>query len=953
MKLIISLLSFVLIYIFNLSQLHCDDAIRELQIKRKSVFEFAKDPVISKKGDEITIEFSVKEYCDVTVAIQNADGDIVRHLASGVLGDNAPYPFKANSLDQKLIWDSKDDRGRYIDDINNTNVRVSLGLKPIYEKDLYTSPYKRISTLPAIATGPEGLYVFEGVGRDTLRLFNHSGQYVKTIYPFPASQITKVKGLDWFSYGNREKIPLKYSLYHQTLLSSGNNGPTATGYSVGYTGLHGKAATTICVQGSRIALGMQSINRLTTEGNTGGLNLLGPEIGVKIISKGYGGEGVGDIIVGPSYSAFSPDGKTAYFTGYLWHFGYSASGTSGSMPVVMKINYDTDEKAVVFAGKYKMEEYGSGPDELNSPSSVDTDKNGNVYVSDYCNDRIQIFDPSGKLLKSISTAKPARVVVHKLTGEVYSFSYPLIGIHPKFEKESKIDFSKIPNSLSTFSSYPELKPITSEEFPIGNIGYSGLIAQNNSVQIALDSWGKNPAFWISTRKYVPSEVDAAWGGRKEAPAKNWLNGAIRRIEKVDGKWTEIINFGKIVEKELVRPKPPEWNIQHLFVNPKNKKLYIGEADSGPTVKAFTELLEVDTNTGNTKIITLPFNPMDIAFDLDGLIYMRTMNVLGRFNMETWKEVPFDYGSEISNVGRDGGIGGTSSSIVSGIALPATNAVCYHQGGLDVNVHGDILVACHNRTTMGTNKVANAPKVELKIYTEYKPTVFPGRLLSSTSVCLHVWDKQGQVKFQDVVPGCPQTDGVFLDNANNVYIMATPARQANNKELDDGMTSTLMKFKIGKGKLLISQGEIPLPDNEAPKRPKEIHKMWVENAEWLYGGVGFAGFNSKTNGGGCACWFARFKLDYFARSFAPEVTQFSVAVLDSNGNLITRIGRYGNADSAGPKSKEPLGGDEVGLFHPSFVGVLTDKKLFISDIGNERILSVKLEYHTEKTLPIAK
>jgi hypothetical protein len=163
----------------------------------------------------------------------------------------------------------------------------------------------------------------------------------------------------------------------------------------------------------------------------------------------------------------------------------------------------------------------------------------------------------------------------------------------------------------------------------------------------------------------------------------------------------------------------------------------------------------------------------------------------------------------------------------------------------------------------------------------------------------------------------------------------------------------MKFKIGKGKFLTPGGEIPLPESEAPKRPKEVRNMWVENAEWLYGGVGFAGFNAKTNGGGCACWFARFKLDYFARSFAPEVTQYSVAVLDSNGNLITRIGRYGNVDSAGPKSKEPLGGDEVGLFHPSFIGALTDKKIFISDIGNERIVSVKLEYFTEKILPIIK
>ena len=70
-------------------------------------------------------------------------------------------------------------------------------------------------------------------------------------------------------------------------------------------------------------------------------------------------------------------------------------------------------------------------------------------------------------------------------------------------------------------------------------------------------------------------------------------------------------------------------------------------------------------------------------------------------------------------------------------------------------------------------------------------------------------------------------------------------------------------------------------------------------------------------------------------------------------LTYRVGRYGNADSAGPKSKEPLGGDEVGLFHACFVGTHTDHRLFISDIGNDRILSVKLDYNVNKIIPILK
>ena len=72
---------------------------------------------------------------------------------------------------------------------------------------------------------------------------------------------------------------------------------------------------------------------------------------------------------------------------------------------------------------------------------------------------------------------------------------------------------------------------------------------------------------------------------------------------------------------------------------------------------------------------------------------------------------------------------------------------------------------------------------------------------------------------------------------------------------------------------------------------------------------------------------------------------------ARGNLITRVGRYGNVDSAGPKSLVPLGGDEVGLMHACYVGSHTDRRLFISDVGNGRIVSVKLDYHATERVKV--
>jgi len=159
--------------------------------------------------------------------------------------------------------------------------------------------------------------------------------------------------------------------------------------------------------------------------------------------------------------------------------------------------------------------------------------------------------------------------------------------------------------------------------------------------------------------------------------------------------------------------------------------------------------------------------------------------------------------------------------------------------------------------------------------------------------------------------------------------------------------------------------VAMPDSQEPQRPHDIRGRWVEDAEWSYGGVGHAGFNTPHAGGGCACWYCRFSIDYFARSFAPEMDQYSVATLDKSGNLITRVGQYGNVDDGvpviaggGPAKTHRLGPapgpadvDQVALFHAAYVASDTDRRLFIADLGNARILSVTLNYHATKKIAL--
>ena len=940
----ITIFTWLGLFLISTIDLYSQDAFQEFKVKRKNVFEFTKKPEMKDEKNTTTISFAVKEFCDATVAIENNEGKILRHLASGVLGDNAPEPFKKSSLEQTIIWDNKDDQGKYLDDKANLKVRVSLGLQAESEKDLYYSPYKRISSLTVLYAAPEGVYVYEGMGRDHVRLYGHDGIYDKTIYPFPASQLKKVKGLNWVKAPDGHEVVEKESIYKQTMLTSGENDGND---GIGTLGMEGLGVTGLTVKGKRIALAFEHINRLATDGSSGEMPLKGPKTGI-VIKKG-GGQ---TQIIGPTSMAFSPDGKIVYLTGYMWQNGQatnSGGDISGCLHAVFKMNYENNDEMTVFAGFNSEKNYGSDDAHLAVPTSVETDSVGNIYVSDFANDRVQIFDPAGKLLKSLSVKNPAKVLVHQKTGEIFVFSWAVIGITFDLDKKIGFDPAKVPQKALVFTAYPEMKLKQEDEFPLGPGNRAFIFSMGQVYQLTLDSWTEDPTIWVVGRKHIVSESDKTWNwmaSQQLNDPKLWEAG-VRRVQLKKGKWEIVGNFNTEAKKDIIRTLPPSWNIQQLYFNPKSEKLYIGEADSAPTTKAFMELIEVDPVTSKTAIVKLPFNPQDIDFDINGLIYMRTMNVLGRFDLTSMKEIPFDYGDERAAVGCDGGIGGRATPIVSGIMLPATNAICYHQGGLSVNANGDIAVACHNRTTY----VANPKIVGVKPIastTSYAPTQFQGRLENPVSICVHIWEKNGKVKSEDAVKGSPQTDGIFIDKDSNVYMMTTASRMIEGKPVGNGMASTLIKFKNNsKGKFLSPEGGIPIPLNKTdyPNRPQDIRGLWVENAEWMYGGVGFGAHN----GGACCCWFARWKLDYFARSIVPEPLQYSIGVIDSAGNLILKIGQYGNEDSKGKNSKEPLGGDEVGLFHPCFVTTQTDRRIFVSDIGNEKVFSVKLKYVVNELL----
>ncbi|MBL8027618.1 MAG: hypothetical protein JNL74_14450 [Fibrobacteres bacterium] len=102
---------------------------------------FTQQPAISMVDDKTFITFAVSDQIDVEVAIVNASGKVVRHLAAGVIGTsvNSPEPLMAG-LTQRIEWNGLDDYGAVATGSPFT-ARVRLGVALEFEKRISARVY--------------------------------------------------------------------------------------------------------------------------------------------------------------------------------------------------------------------------------------------------------------------------------------------------------------------------------------------------------------------------------------------------------------------------------------------------------------------------------------------------------------------------------------------------------------------------------------------------------------------------------------------------------------------------------------------------------------------------------------------------------------------------------------------------------------------------------------------
>lgn len=166
--------------------------------------EFAAKPVVDWDGKQAVIRFELSASTDVEVAILNAKGEVVRHLAAGALGGKSPPPAPLPpGLSQRLEWDGLNDYGVPVADSPNCTVRVRAGMGVKLDRVVGGDPYAfysqemgqgdhaawRITGLEAKSDGK--VYVLgnaDNYGPPALRQYDASGAYLRTVYPPPAGK---------------------------------------------------------------------------------------------------------------------------------------------------------------------------------------------------------------------------------------------------------------------------------------------------------------------------------------------------------------------------------------------------------------------------------------------------------------------------------------------------------------------------------------------------------------------------------------------------------------------------------------------------------------------------------------------------------------------------------------------------------------------------------------------
>jgi hypothetical protein len=817
---------------------------------------FTKKPTAVKANGKVKVEFTVDRNTDVAIYVEDGQGKVVRHLAGGVLGKNAPEPLQPNALIQSVEWDGKDDFGKPAAG-GPFQFRVQLGMRPEFDGFLMHNP-NGSGEVSAVAVGPGGtLYVFhkDGVangnmGGHKIKVYNRDGKHQKVILPFPADIApAKVKALGTFQTAAGDLVPHMH------------NWETLSFYP-DIDGIRGRDMPEMscpAVDSKGRVYWMVKRPALVAVDADGGIpydTFLGPKLLPEIKDLRLAGPSWEFWSERPSL-AVSSDDKYVYFAGLS--AGAGDFKKAKPLPCVFRVEAATRGPAEVFIGK--LDEPGKDKGLLTAPRGLAVAK-GLLYVADPGSNRVVAFKESDRSYAGeIAVENPQVIGVDPSSGAIYVCAYT------GAQTADLIKFSGLENGK-------ELYRLT-----LPRTGYSPNVGVH---RIAVDTSAKPVRIWVP-----------------------YLYGHPARLTCIEDTGDKFVNKGDPRDNKQL------WVEGHrdLTVDRVRGEVYV-EVGGGIGAKYY----RLDDETGAIKdVVDISRHQLyatQLIAAIDGNLYtFNWAKGLYRFDRKG-KDLNWD--GQSTHVIP---IGGQMCFQLRHMALrpfappdelyvvapvdsitknpkDASKFFTLNVIGQDGKSKRTLIWQCLNGAiprldAKGNIYIADLVKPPDRSYPEF----FDGKLPAppkETAAGDLFWNSYmygSIIKF-------PPTGGIIWH------------------------TKDLPKSRVGEPPPeLLAKPKEPFKRHfsSSPHLTGEI-----QGALWTR--FGYAPYSAHMSGNTshCMCEGSGFDVDPFGRVFFPNLGQFRIEVVDTNNNPITMFGKYGNEDSGGPNAtvKKP----DIPLAWPVYVAV---------------------------------
>lgn len=376
-------------------------------------------PQATRDVEKVQISFAVSAATDVQVSILDGQGKIVRRLAAGLLGKNAPAPFQKDSLQQELVWDGRNDAGQMIQDGKAAfQVKVAAGMAAHYAGPAFGTDPKAsdLTSVLGLAVGPDGkVFVLSERWRrawwthTAVHVFGRDGKYDKTIKPFPATlspeklaKLTPLKEADGHPVPAIHRVlaidyyPAEDCPQQMAVTPDGN--------------IHLLELPTSYI-GDRYDREERFIASLAPDGSLAYDTFIGANLKAQTID------------VGDAHLAPASDGKSLFVTGMDITIKQEWSPDDPrpkkiNVPAVYRVGLPDRNEARLFFGDPARA--GKDDSSLSDPRGLASDGKGSLYVADFGNHRlVELNEATGKFVRSFDVKSPTWVGVNPKTGAVY------------------------------------------------------------------------------------------------------------------------------------------------------------------------------------------------------------------------------------------------------------------------------------------------------------------------------------------------------------------------------------------------------------------------------------------------------------------------------------------------------------------------------------------------------